>query len=89
MKAAKLLHRLVSPPQAEGLRLSITNYRKVNKLLRAWEAETERLTDAAQPRSSRAPSPGLITNYRAADVRNAKTEATCAYDTLCPQERSA
>lgn len=52
MKAGKLLHRLVSPPQAEALRLSIANYRKVKKLLRAWEAETERLIDAEHPRSS-------------------------------------
>jgi hypothetical protein len=41
MKAGKLLHRLVSPPQAEALRLSIANYRKAKKLLRAWEAETD------------------------------------------------
>ena len=52
MKAGKLLHRLVSPPQAEALRRSIANYRKIKKLLRAWEAETERLIDAEHPRSS-------------------------------------
>jgi hypothetical protein len=52
MKAGKLLHRLVSPAQAEALRLSIANYRKIKRLLRAWEAETERLIDAEHPRSS-------------------------------------
>ncbi len=52
VRSGKLLHRLVSPVQAEALRLSIANYRKVKKLLRAWEAETERLIDAENPRSS-------------------------------------
>ena len=46
MKAGKLVHRYVSPEQAGVLRQAIANYRKVKKLLRAWEAETERLIDA-------------------------------------------
>ena len=43
MQDGKLVHRTVSPQQAAILRLAITNYRKVKKLLRAWEVETERL----------------------------------------------
>lgn len=50
MKAGKLVHRYVSPAQAEVLRQAITNYRKVKKLMRAWEVETERLIDAEAPR---------------------------------------
>lgn len=52
MRRGKLVHRLVSPEQAELLRRAIGNYRKLKKLLRAWESETERLIDAAVPRSS-------------------------------------
>jgi N-methylhydantoinase A/oxoprolinase/acetone carboxylase beta subunit len=43
MHNGKLVHRTVSPQQAAVLRLAIINYRKVKKLLRAWEVETERL----------------------------------------------
>jgi hypothetical protein len=49
MKAGKLVHRYVSPAQAAILRQAITNYRKVKKLLRAWEEETERLIDTQAP----------------------------------------
>ena len=51
MKAGKLLHRLVSPAQAQAFGVAITNYRKAKKLLRAGEAETERLINAEHPRS--------------------------------------
>lgn len=51
MHAGKLVHRLVSPEQARLLRGAIANYRKLKKLLRAWEAESERLLDATAPRS--------------------------------------
>jgi hypothetical protein len=50
MKAGKLVHRYVSPEQAGVLREAIANYRKVKKLLRTWEVETERLIDAKAPR---------------------------------------
>jgi len=50
MKAGKLVHRYVSAEQAGVLRQAIANYRKVKKLLRAWEVETERLIDAEAPR---------------------------------------
>jgi hypothetical protein len=50
MQAGKLVHRYVSPEQAGVLRQAIANYRKVKKLLRAWEVETERLIDAEAPR---------------------------------------
>lgn len=46
MKAGKLVHRYVSPEQAMVLRQAIANHRKVKKLMRAWEVETERLIDA-------------------------------------------
>lgn len=49
MKAGKLVHRYVSPVQAELLHQAIANYRVVKKLLRAWEDETERLMDALAP----------------------------------------
>lgn len=49
MKEGKLVHRTVSPQQATFLRLAIANYRKVKKLLRSWEVETERLIDAEEP----------------------------------------
>ena len=50
MQAGKLVHRRLSAAQAELLRPAIANYRKVKKLLRAWEAQTERLIDAEAPR---------------------------------------
>ena len=46
MHDGKLVHRTVSPQQAVVLRLAIVNYRKVKKLLRAWEVETERLIES-------------------------------------------
>ena len=46
MQGGKLVHRLVSPEQAELLRQAIANYRKVQKLMRAWERQTERLIDS-------------------------------------------
>src|SRR5277367_4214564 len=50
MRAGKLVHRLVSPEQAELLGQAINNYRKLKKLLRSWEAESERLIDAKAAR---------------------------------------
>jgi hypothetical protein len=50
MKAGKLVHHTVSPEQASLLRAAIANYRKVKKLLQAWEDETERLIDAEATR---------------------------------------
>jgi hypothetical protein len=50
MRAGKLIHRLASPEQAEILRGAIANYRKLGRLLRRWEAHTERLIDASAPR---------------------------------------
>jgi len=51
MREGKLVHRLIPPEQAELLRRAIDNYRKLKKLLRVWEAETERLIDATAPQS--------------------------------------
>jgi hypothetical protein len=50
MKAGKLVHRLVSAEQAQILLRAIGNYRRLKKLLRSWETETERLIDAEAPR---------------------------------------
>ncbi len=50
MVEGKLVHRVVSPQQATLLQLAIDNYRSVQKLLREWETETERLIDAEAPR---------------------------------------
>lgn len=46
MHEGKLVHRTVSAEQAVVLRLAIANYRTVRKLLRQWEAETERLIES-------------------------------------------
>ena len=46
MRAGKIAHRYVTPEQAKVLRHAIDNYRQVKKLLRAWEADSERLIDA-------------------------------------------
>jgi hypothetical protein len=48
------VHRVVSAEQAEVLQEAIANYRRLKKLRRGWEAETERLIDAT------AASPGTI-----------------------------
>jgi uncharacterized protein DUF6788 len=53
MKGGKLVHRMVSPRQAALLRRAIANYRRVVRLLRAWEAETERIIDAEERRLRR------------------------------------
>lgn len=50
MKEGKLIHRYVSEEQASDLYQAISNYREIKKLLRVWEAETERLIDAKYPR---------------------------------------
>ncbi len=47
MHAGKLIHRVVSAEQAGVLRQAIANYRRLKKLLRGWETETERLIDVA------------------------------------------
>ena len=49
MKGGALVHRSVTPQQAEILQLAIENHRKAKKLLRAWEEETERLIDLEAP----------------------------------------
>jgi uncharacterized protein DUF6788 len=49
LKAGKLRHRTLSPQQAELMRLAIANHRKVKKLLRAWEVQTQRLIDLNAP----------------------------------------
>jgi Family of unknown function (DUF6788) len=46
MQGGKLVHRMVSARQAALLRAAIKNYRKVRRLLRAWETETERIIEA-------------------------------------------
>ena len=50
MKDGKLVHRMVSPQQAVRLRQAIGNYRKVLRLLRAWETDTERIITAEDER---------------------------------------
>ena len=49
MRGGRLIHRRLSAQKAALLRPAIANYRKLKKLLRAWEAETERLIDAEAP----------------------------------------
>ena len=50
MVDGKLVHRVVSPEQAAKLQIAIENYRKVKKLMLAWERETEKLIDLETPR---------------------------------------
>ena len=50
MQGGKLVHRYVSPEQAELLQQAITNYRSAQKLLRTWQTQTERVLDARHPR---------------------------------------
>ena len=50
MKDGKLVHRYVSPEQAEVLQRAIANYRNVQKLLHTWQTETEHALDAQYPR---------------------------------------
>ena len=50
IQGGKLVHRYVSPEQAELLQQAIANYRRVQKLLRTWETETERAMDTRHPR---------------------------------------
>ena len=50
MKGGVLVHRSLTPQQAEILQLAIDNHRKAKKLMRAWEEETERLIDLEAPR---------------------------------------
>lgn len=50
MRGGKLVHRMISPRQAALLRRAIQNYRRVRRLLRAWEAETERIIEAENAR---------------------------------------
>jgi hypothetical protein len=45
MKGGKLVHRTVTPEQAEILRRAIANCGQAKKLMKAWEEETERLMD--------------------------------------------
>lgn len=52
MKDGRLVHRMVTPDQAELLRQAITNHRCAKKLMRDWEEETERLIDLEAPRQS-------------------------------------
>lgn len=49
MRAGKLSHRYVTAQQAKALRMAIDNYRRLKKLLRTWEIESERVIDAEQP----------------------------------------
>jgi hypothetical protein len=50
LKAGKLRHRTLTPKQAELMRLAMANYRKVKKLLKAWELQTLRLIGLNAPK---------------------------------------
>ena len=52
MQGGKLVHRMLSPSQAVLMQQAIDNYRRVQKLLREWEVQTERLIDAEAPRET-------------------------------------
>jgi hypothetical protein len=46
MQGGRLVHRMVSPAQADLLREAIGNYRTLRRLLRVWENETTKLIEA-------------------------------------------
>ena len=50
MQDGKLVHRYVSPEQAEQLQNAIANHRNAQRLLRSWEAQTIRVLEARFPR---------------------------------------
>lgn len=50
LRARKLRHQTLTPEQAELMRQAIANYRRVKKLLRAWESQTQRLINLDAPR---------------------------------------
>jgi hypothetical protein len=50
LRGGKLVHTWISAEQAEQLRPAIANHRRVKKLLREWELQTERLIEAEHPR---------------------------------------
>ena len=50
MVGGKLVHRVVTPRQAEQLQHAIDNHRHAKRLLRAWEEQTERLIQLQAPR---------------------------------------
>jgi hypothetical protein len=50
VNGGKLLHRTLTPQQAELMRLAIANHRKVKKLLKAWERQTLRLIGLSVPK---------------------------------------
>ena len=50
MSGGKLVHRMVTPAQAELLQHAIDNHRRAKQLMREWEEQTERLIDLEAPR---------------------------------------
>ena len=50
LKGGKLRHQALSADQAHLMGLAIANYRKVKKLLRAWEVQTLRLIKLNSPK---------------------------------------
>ena len=50
MIGGKLVHRVVTPAQAELLQHAIDNHRRAKQLMREWEEQTERLIDLEVPR---------------------------------------
>jgi len=57
MRRGKLVQQTLSAEQAETLQLAINNYKKVRKLLRTWEIQTERIVNAQIPGSDASGSP--------------------------------
>ena len=50
MVGGRLVHRVISKEKAAKLELAIANYRKMKKLMLAWEKETEKLIDLETPK---------------------------------------
>jgi hypothetical protein len=52
LKAGKYTHRSLSAEQAAAMNAAIANHRKLQKLVRAWKAETEKLIETEHPRNA-------------------------------------
>lgn len=52
LKAGKYTHRSLSAEQAAAMTAAIANHRKLQKLVTAWKAETEKLIETEHPREA-------------------------------------
>ena len=66
MIGGKLVHRMVTPAQAELLQHAIDNHRRAKQLMREWEEQTERLIDLKYRANLDLPATGNYAQMRLA-----------------------